>query len=95
LIQIKETNLQRERRFIFMKTSTKAYLGIAAACLVLGLLIVTGVIHRANLPVLHVVLPLGVVFTGVALVWRAMEKETGSYEQEQAAVLARVSDKKH
>jgi len=78
-----------------MKTSTKAYVGIALACLAMGLLIVTGVIHPANLPILHVVLPIGVVFTGMGLVWRALERETGSYEQEQAALLARVDRKKH
>jgi hypothetical protein len=78
-----------------MKTSTKVYSGIAAAGLVLGLLIVTGAIKLADLPILHVVLPIGVVFTGMGLVWRALEKETGSYEHEQAAAVARIDGRKH
>jgi hypothetical protein len=49
----------------------------------IGLAFVTNLINVQNTVALYVVLPLGAVFLGLYLIFRALEKETALYNQEQ------------
>lgn len=59
-----------------MTKSTKLYLALAIICLLVGLVFHTGLYRPVNLPVIYVVLPLGVVFSGMFLVFRLLEKQS-------------------
>ncbi len=55
--------------------ASKVFLLIAAVCLTFGLLLVTRVIAVGSLAAAYVLLPIGVVFAEMYLIWRALENQ--------------------
>lgn len=74
MIKIKDQ--QHNHSSFSMTKSTKLYLALAIICLFVGLVFHTGLYRPVNLPVIYVVLPLGVVFSGMFLVFRLLEKQS-------------------
>lgn len=77
-----------------MRTCT-SFFWLTLACVIAGLLFVTGLIPAAKMPVAYVLLPLGAVFAGMGLVWRALERESQANDPAHDSATAQPTDSGH
>jgi hypothetical protein len=60
---------------------SKLFLFVALACLGAGLLLLTGIVPVGGVAAAYVTFPLGGVFLGMYLIWRALEKESAQFDR--------------
>jgi hypothetical protein len=69
-----------------MTKATKSLLTASIVFVLPGSLFTSGLVNVENLPALYVLLPTGVVFLGLALLSKVLEKEMAHYDQEHAGL---------
>jgi archaellum biogenesis protein FlaJ (TadC family) len=68
-----------------MTKMTKTLLVLAIVCLVVGLMLNSGLINVGGNDVLYLVLPLGATFFGLFLIAKVLSKESERYDEEHEA----------